>query len=67
MAKWTKGPWEWQGKHWRVDSDLSEVPRPYVMVDDERPRRWIAFCFGVPGHDSIIGIELRRRDLGDDA
>lgn len=59
--------WEWRPGPFTFRLDLSNINRPYVQVDDDRPRRWASIEFGNGNSDPVASIYFRWRKDPDDA
>lgn len=49
------------GKWTHITVDLGMVNRPYVMVDEDRPRRWVALSWGNVGSDPVWSVIIGRK------
>jgi hypothetical protein len=52
--------WEWKGKHWHAELDLSNLNRPYLVIDESRPIEFIALSYGNGNSDPVWSISLSR-------
>lgn len=53
--------YEHQGTRVSATLDLSNINRPYLMVDDSRPVEWVALSFGNGNSDPVWSVTLSRK------
>lgn len=53
--------WNWAGRWAYVTLDLSNMNRPYVQVDEDRPIEYVAVCYGAGNSDPVLMVELHRK------
>jgi hypothetical protein len=53
--------WEWEWQSWSARLDLSNINRPYVQVDEQRPITWVALSYGNGNSDPVCSVEWNRR------
>lgn len=55
--------WEWQSAHFYFSIDLSNMNRPQLNVDEERPIGYVSFDFISDGCDPVVSFGWQRRRL----
>lgn len=53
--------WEHSGRRLYVTLDLSNINRPYLSIDESRPRTYVSLSWGNRNSDPVFMVELKLR------